>query len=72
VSRGVGSSWTSGTPSASATPGYELKLNSYDLGVDIELADASSACASSTPRCAVVVVGSTQRRTASSAPARTS
>ena len=21
-------------------PGYELKLNSYDLGVDIELADA--------------------------------
>ena len=23
-------------------PGYELKLNSYDLAVDLELADASS------------------------------
>ena len=30
--------------------GYELKLNSYDLGVDIELADAIERCASSTPR----------------------
>ena len=30
--------------------GYELKMNSYDLGVDIELADAVSACASSIPR----------------------
>jgi benzoyl-CoA-dihydrodiol lyase len=27
-------------PAAPLTPGYELKLNSYDLGVDIELADA--------------------------------
>ena len=25
--------------------GYELKLNSYDLGVDIELADAHRAAA---------------------------
>ena len=33
-------------------PGYPLKLNSYDLGVDIELADAIQRCASSTPRCA--------------------
>ena len=30
--------------------GYQLKLNSYDLGVDIELADAISACASSIRR----------------------
>ena len=29
---------------------YELKLNSYDLGVDIELTTPCSACASSTPR----------------------
>jgi hypothetical protein len=29
-------------------PGYKLKLNSYDLGVDIELHDASTASASST------------------------
>lgn len=27
-------------PSGGLRPGYELKLNSYDLGVDIELADA--------------------------------
>lgn len=27
-------------PAAGLMPGYELKLNSYDLGVDIELADA--------------------------------
>ena len=26
-------------PDAGLRPGYELKLNSYDLGVDIELAD---------------------------------
>ncbi|MGB1699305.1 MAG: benzoyl-CoA-dihydrodiol lyase, partial [Nannocystaceae bacterium] len=26
-------------PEAGLRPGYELKLNSYDLGVDIELAD---------------------------------
>ena len=32
-------------------PGYELKLNSYDLGVDIELVRRrSSGCASSTRR----------------------
>ncbi len=30
--------------------GYQLKLNSYDLGVDIELRTPCSACASSTPR----------------------
>ena len=27
-------------PGAAHRPGYELKLNSYDLSVDIELADA--------------------------------
>ena len=27
-------------PDGGLHPGYELKLNSYDLGVDIELADA--------------------------------
>src|SRR3974390_535630 len=27
-------------PAGGLLPGYELKLNSYDLGVDIELADA--------------------------------
>lgn len=27
-------------PNGGIRPGYELKLNSYDLGVDIELADA--------------------------------
>ena len=32
-------SWTS-TSRAGLRPGYELKLNSYDLGVDIELYDA--------------------------------
>ncbi len=26
-------------PAGGLRPGYELKLNSYDLGVDIELAD---------------------------------
>ena len=31
---------------------YDLKLNSYDLGVDIELNDWSPGCGSSTPRCA--------------------
>ena len=27
-------------PTGGIFPGYELKMNSYDLGVDIELADA--------------------------------
>ena len=29
-----------GAEESPVVPGYELKLNSYDLGVDIELADA--------------------------------
>ena len=32
--------------------GYELKLNSYDLGVDIELADAIERLRFEHPRCA--------------------
>jgi hypothetical protein len=51
-------------------PGYELKMNSYDLGVDIELYDATSGCASSTPACARW--SSPARRTATSARAPTS
>ena len=31
-------------------PGYELKMNSYDLGVDIELHDARAAAAVRAPR----------------------
>ena len=44
-------------------PGYKLKLNSYDLGVDIELARrAASASASSIPKCARVIVTSAKDR----------
>src|SRR4051812_43041576 len=40
-------------------PGYELKLNSYDLGVDLELADAVQRLRFSHPevRCVVVTSG---------------
>ena len=37
---------------AGLRPGYKLKLNSYDLGVDIELYAPSTAYASSIRRCA--------------------
>ena len=37
-------------------PGYELKLNSYDLGVDIELADATQRIRFEYPQVRVVVV----------------
>ena len=37
-------------PDGGLFEGYELKLNSYDLGVDIELRTPCSACASSTRR----------------------
>ncbi|MBL9078274.1 MAG: benzoyl-CoA-dihydrodiol lyase [Planctomycetes bacterium] len=43
-------------------PGYELKLNSYDLGVDIELADAIQRLRFEHPNVKVVVVGSAQER----------
>ncbi|HKI99774.1 MAG TPA: 2,3-epoxybenzoyl-CoA dihydrolase [bacterium] len=43
-------------------PGYELKLNSYDLGVDIELADAVTRLRFEHPEVAVVVVTSGKER----------
>ena len=52
-------------------PGYKLKLNSYDLGVDIELADAVQRLRFEHPE--VGARGDPQRSaTASSAPAPTS
>ena len=52
-------------------PGYKLKLNSYDLGVDIELHDALQRIRFEHPEIRTVVMTSAQA-TASSAPARTS
>src|SRR5437762_13597227 len=43
-------------------PGYELKLNSYDLGVDIELADAVQRLRFEHPGVKVVVVRSGKNR----------
>jgi benzoyl-CoA-dihydrodiol lyase len=43
-------------------PGYELKLNSYDLGVDIELADAVQRLRFEHPEVAAVVVASDRDR----------
>ncbi len=43
-------------------PGYELKLNSYDLGVDIELYDAIQRLRFEHPRVAAVVVTSAMDR----------
>lgn len=43
-------------------PGYQLKLNSYDLGVDIELADALQRLRFEHPGVKVVVVGSGKPR----------
>ena len=45
-------------PDGGLLDGYELKLNSYDLGVDIELADAVSGCGSSIPEVGAVVLRS--------------
>ncbi|MGH7947703.1 MAG: enoyl-CoA hydratase-related protein, partial [Candidatus Binataceae bacterium] len=44
--------------SAGIRPGYALKLNSYDLGVDIELADAVNRLRFEHPHVAVVAVTS--------------
>ncbi len=49
-------------PEHAFRPGYELKLNSYDLGVDIELADAIQRLRFEHPEAKVVVVGSAQER----------
>jgi len=49
-------------PNYAFKPGYELKLNSYDLGVDMELADAIQRLRFEHPAVKVVVVGSAQER----------
>ena len=43
-------------------PGYKLKLNSYDLGVDIELADALQRIRFEHPHVRCVVIGSGKER----------
>jgi benzoyl-CoA-dihydrodiol lyase len=43
-------------------PGYKLKLNSYDLGVDIELADALNRIRFEHPQVKVVVLASAKDR----------
>ena len=43
-------------------PGYELKLNSYDLGVDVELADAVQRLRFEHPEVAAVVIRSARER----------
>jgi benzoyl-CoA-dihydrodiol lyase len=45
-------------PQGGLVPGYELKLNSYDLGVDIELADALSRVRFEHPETKTVIVSS--------------
>jgi len=47
---------------ATLAPGYELKLNSYDLGVDIELYDATQRLRFEHPEVAVVVLTSAKPR----------
>ncbi len=48
--------------SAGLAPGYALKLNSYDLGVDIELADALQRLRFSHPEVRVLVITSLRDR----------
>ena len=43
-------------------PGYELKLNSYDLGVDIELNDIVQRIRFEHPKVKVVVITSKQEK----------
>ncbi|HEX6221004.1 MAG TPA: 2,3-epoxybenzoyl-CoA dihydrolase [Acidimicrobiia bacterium] len=45
-------------PGGGLNPGYEMKLNSYDLGVDIELADAVQRLRFEHPGVGAVVIGS--------------
>ncbi|MGA7270085.1 MAG: 2,3-epoxybenzoyl-CoA dihydrolase [Acidimicrobiia bacterium] len=49
-------------PDGGVLPGYELKLNSYDLGVDIELADAIQRLRFEHPEVGAVVVDSALER----------
>src|SRR5262245_62704860 len=48
--------------SAALFPGYQLKLNSYDLGVDIELADAVQRLRFEHPEVKVVIIRSGKNR----------
>ncbi len=48
---------------AGLRPGYKLKLNSYDLGVDIELNDAVNRIRFERPEVSAVVVTSAKERT---------
>ena len=43
-------------------PGYELKLNSYDLGVDVELSDAVQRLRFEHPEIGAVVITSGKER----------
>src|SRR5216110_787138 len=47
---------------AGLRPGYKLKLNSYDLGVDIELADAVQRLRFEHPEIGAVVITSGKER----------
>jgi benzoyl-CoA-dihydrodiol lyase len=47
---------------AGLKPGYKLKLNSYDLGVDIELADAVNRIRFERPEVRAVVISSSRER----------
>jgi benzoyl-CoA-dihydrodiol lyase len=49
-------------PAGGINPGYELKMNSYDLGVDIELADAVQRLRFEHPEVGAVVIGSVLER----------
>ena len=49
-------------PSGGLHEGYEMKLNSYDLGVDIELADAVQRLRFEHPEVGAVVIGSLNDR----------
>src|SRR5688572_28752017 len=49
-------------PEHALRPGYDLKLNSYDLAVDIELADAIERIRFSHPEVRCVVIGSGKDR----------
>ncbi|OHV33348.1 MULTISPECIES: 2,3-epoxybenzoyl-CoA dihydrolase [Pseudofrankia] len=49
-------------PDGGIVPGYELKMNSYDLGVDIELYDATQRLRFEHPGVKVVVVTSGKER----------
>ncbi|HJQ75266.1 MAG TPA: enoyl-CoA hydratase/isomerase family protein, partial [Gaiellaceae bacterium] len=50
-------------PDGGLVPGYALKLNSYDLGVDVELADALQRLRFSHPGVRALVLASARERT---------